>query len=131
MIRFQSFRLDTPNQCLWNREDRAELTPKAFDVLRYLVEHAGRLVTPDEMLEALWPDAYVNPEGLRKYIQEIRKVLGDRPDKPVFIRTLPKRGYQFIAPVIQDGTPVPADVGLELLGRLPQPEIPLRNLAIR
>ena len=48
MRMFQSFRLDTANQCLWHGEARADLTPKAFDVLRYLVEHAGRLVTPDE-----------------------------------------------------------------------------------
>ena len=102
MRRFQSFRLDTANQCLWNEETRADLTPKGFDVLRYLAEHAGRLVTPDELLEALWPDTYVNPEGLRRYIQEIRKVLGDRPDKPAFIQTLPKRGYQFIAPVVEE-----------------------------
>ena len=104
MKRFQSFRLDTGNQCLWNGEARVNLAPKAFDVLRYLVEHAGRLVTPDELLEALWPGTYVNPEGLRRYIQEIRKELGDRPDKPVFIETLPKRGYQFVAPVIEESS---------------------------
>ena len=66
MTRFQSFRLDTANLCLWNGGARASLTPKAFDVLRYLVEHAGRLVTPDEILEAIWPETYVNPEGLRR-----------------------------------------------------------------
>ena len=79
MKKFQSFRLDTANQCLWHGDARADLTPKAFDVLRYLVEHEGRLVTPDELLEALWPETHINPEGLRKYIQKIRKVLGDRP----------------------------------------------------
>src|SRR6202040_889373 len=110
MRTFQSFRLDTTNQCLWNDEARADLSPKAFDVLRYLAEHAGRLVTPDELLEALWPDIYVNPEGLRKYIQEIRKVLGDRPDKPAFIQTLPKRGYQFIASVTGEGNGKPLDI---------------------
>jgi predicted ATPase len=113
MRRFQSFRLDTANQCLWNEEARADLTPKAFDVLRYLAEHAGRLVTPDELLEALWPDIYVNPEGLRRYIQEIRKVLGDRPDQPAFIQTLPKRGYQFIAPVVEESTAKPLDIPAE------------------
>ena len=70
---------------------------------RYLVEHAGRLVTLAELLEALWPDTYVNPEELRRYIQEIRKVLGDRRDKPIFIETVPKRGYRFVAPVIDEG----------------------------
>ncbi|MBI4905079.1 MAG: AAA family ATPase [Acidobacteria bacterium] len=78
------------------------MTPKAFDVLRYLVEHSDRLVTQDELLEALWPETYVNPEGIRKYILEVRKALGDRSDKPEFIETFPKRGYQFVAPVTDD-----------------------------
>src|SRR4029077_8574507 len=96
---FQSFRLDPANQCLWHGENRVTLAPKAFDVLRYLVEHSGRLVTQDEILEALWPETYVNPELIKKYILGIRKVLGDRHDKPEFIETFPKRGYQFVAAV--------------------------------
>src|SRR5882757_8728267 len=104
MKQFHSFRLDTVNHCLWNGEDRVSLTPKAFDVLRYLVDHTNRLVTQDEILEALWPETYVNPEGIRKYILEIRKVLGDRPNQAQFIQTLPKRGYQFIAKVTDDRT---------------------------
>lgn len=123
MRRFQSFRLDTANQCLWNGEARADLAPKAFDVLRYLVDHAGRLVTPDELLSALWPDTYVNQEGLRRYIQEIRKVLGDRPDKPLFIQTLPKLGYQFIGPVVEESTAmqsdIPAEAAKKIVGREP------------
>lgn len=99
---FRSFRLDPSNQCSWRGEHRVPLTPKAFDVLRHLVEHPGRLVTQDEILEALWPETYVNPELIKKYILGIRKVLGDRPDKPEFIETIPKRGYQFVAPVSDD-----------------------------
>src|ERR1700719_4029840 len=99
MKQFLSFRLDVVNHCLWRSENRVSLTPKAFDVLRYLVEHAERLVTQDEILEALWPDTYVNPEVIKKYILEIRKALGDRHEKPEFIETFPRRGYQFVAPV--------------------------------
>ena len=80
MKAFGRFRLDTVNHCLWCGDERAQLTPKAFDVLRYSIEHADRLVTQDELLEALWPETYVNPEGIRKYILEIRKVLSDRSD---------------------------------------------------
>jgi TolB-like protein/DNA-binding winged helix-turn-helix (wHTH) protein/Tfp pilus assembly protein PilF len=108
MKSFQSFRLDTRNHCLWCGEDRLRIAPKAFDVLRYLVENPGRLVTQDELLEALWPDTYVNPEILRKYILDIRKILGDRPDKPIFIETVTKRGYRFVAPVVDDSTAEPA-----------------------
>jgi DNA-binding winged helix-turn-helix (wHTH) protein len=96
---FQPFRLDTMNHCLWRAEERVRLTPRAFDVLRYLVEHAERLVTQDEILEALWPETYVNPEVIKQYIRGIRKALGDDPEKPAYIETFPRRGYQFIAPV--------------------------------
>jgi DNA-binding winged helix-turn-helix (wHTH) protein/tetratricopeptide (TPR) repeat protein len=98
-IIFRHFRLDLVNQCVWRGEARIFLTPRAFALLRYLVEHPGRLVTQDELMDALWPETYVQPEVLRKYILEIRKALGDQAAKPVFIETLPKRGYQFIAPV--------------------------------
>src|SRR5260370_41826627 len=99
---FKAFRLDTANHLLWCNADRVPVTPKGFDVLEYLVEHAGRVVTQNEILEALWPETYVNPEVLRKYIQEIRNALGDRPDNPEFVETLPKRGYRFVAPVIDE-----------------------------
>ena len=99
MKQFHVFRLDTVNHCLWRGEERVSLAPKAFDVLRYLVEHADRLVTQDEILNALWPETYVNPEVIKKYILGIRKALGDPRDKPEFIETFPRRGYQFIAPV--------------------------------
>ena len=118
---FQSFRLDPANQCLWRGEQRVALAPKAFDVLRYLVEHPARLVTQDELLEALWPETYVNPELIKKYILGIRKVLGDQHDNPVYIETLPKRGYQFIAPVtdhvaeVQQGQA--SDVASNMVGR--------------
>jgi DNA-binding winged helix-turn-helix (wHTH) protein/tetratricopeptide (TPR) repeat protein len=107
MKTFQSFRLDSTNHCLWNGEERVRIPPKAFDVLRYLVENPDRLVTQDELLEALWPDTYVNPEVLRKYILEVRKILGDRSDRPAFIETLPKRGYRFVASVSDDGAAEP------------------------
>ena len=109
MKSFRSFRLDTANQCLWRGQERVPIAPKAFDVLRYLVENPGRLVTQDEVLEKLWPDIYVNPEVFRKYILDIRKILGDRPDKPEFIETVTKRGYRFIAPVIDETAAEPRD----------------------
>ena len=55
---FSSFRLDLPNQRLCGREDPIPLRPKTFGVLRYLVEHAGRLVTREELVKAVWPDMY-------------------------------------------------------------------------
>src|SRR4030095_2853644 len=102
MKSFLSFRLDEVNQCLWRGDTRVSLTPKPFAVLEYLVKHPGRLVTHQELLNAIWPETYVQPEVIRRYILEIRRVLGDSPGSPRFVETLPKRGYQFIAPVTDD-----------------------------
>jgi DNA-binding winged helix-turn-helix (wHTH) protein len=105
MREFPPFRLDIGNECLWRGdglgEERILLAPKAFAVLRYLVEHPGRLVTHDELLEALWPKTYVQPEVLKSHIAAIRAVLGDDARKPIFIETLSRRGYRFIAPVTE------------------------------
>jgi DNA-binding winged helix-turn-helix (wHTH) protein/tetratricopeptide (TPR) repeat protein len=102
MKSFRAFRLDTVNHCLWRGDKRISLPPKAFDVLRYLVEHADRLVTQEEILEKLWPETFVNPEVVKKYVLEIRKALGDRSSNPAFVATFPRRGYQFIAPVHEE-----------------------------
>jgi DNA-binding winged helix-turn-helix (wHTH) protein len=101
MTQFHPFRLDTVNQCLWRRRDSGDderilLPPKAYGVLRCLIEHAGRLVTQDELLDAVWPDTHIQPEGLKSQILHIRRVLGDDPKRPRFIETLPRRGYRFI-----------------------------------
>src|SRR5258707_15305163 len=113
MKSFQSCRLDTANQCLWRGPERVAIPPKPYDMLRYLVENPGRLVTHDELLEKLWPEIYVNPELIRKYILDIRNILGDRPDKPEFIETVTKRGYRFIAPVIDESAAPLPDLGTQ------------------
>lgn len=99
MHEFPPFRLDVENQCLWRGEERITLTPKAFHVLHYLVERAGRLVTQSEILEALWPDTFVQPEVLKSHILDIRTALGDDARNPLFIETQPRRGYRFIAKI--------------------------------
>src|ERR1700723_468611 len=109
MKEFHPFRLDTVNQCLWRRQDSGEeervlLKPKPYAVLLYLADHAGRLVTQNELLDAVWNDVHVQPEVLKRHILDIRSTLGDDPKNPVFIETLPRRGYRFVAP-IQEGSP--------------------------
>jgi DNA-binding winged helix-turn-helix (wHTH) protein len=103
MKEFPPFRLDETNQCLWRSEEVADerilLTPKAFAVLEFLIERAGRLVTQDELLEKLWPDLHIQPEVLKSHIAKIRRVLGDDPKRPRFIETAQRRGYRFIAPI--------------------------------
>jgi DNA-binding winged helix-turn-helix (wHTH) protein len=108
MKQFAQFGLDTRNECLWRESTQLALPPKPFAVLRYLVENPGRLVTHDELLDALWPETYVQPQVLRTYVLELRKILGDNPAQPEFIQTLPKRGYCFIAPVSDWSGPEPS-----------------------
>jgi len=100
MKQFESFDLDTLNECLWKNGVQISLPPKPFAVLRYLVEHPGRLITHDELLDALWPETYVQPQVLRTYMLDLRKVLGDDAGQPRFIQTQAKRGYRFVAPVV-------------------------------
>ncbi len=68
-------------------------------MLVYLVERAGRLVTRDELLNALWPDTFVQPDVLKTHMLDIRGALGDDAKAPTFIETLPRRGYRFIATI--------------------------------
>ncbi len=103
MKQFESFALDTSNERLWHEGVQIDLAYKPFSVLRYLVENAGRLITHDELLDALWPTTYVQPQVLRTYMLELRKVLGDDARHPKFIQTLPKRGYSFVATVKESG----------------------------
>jgi DNA-binding winged helix-turn-helix (wHTH) protein len=130
---FAAFRLDTLNQCLrrrgdGGREERILLTPKAFAVLEYLVERPGRLVSHKELLRAVWPNTVVDPQAVKRHVLAVRNALGDRPRNSLFIETIPKRGYRFIAPVVEPiakspvafGRPAEALVGrgnaLEVLG---------------
>ena len=98
MKSFKAFRLDTANHLLWRDGERVPIAPKGFDVLAYLVEHAGQVVTQDEILEALWPETYVNPDVLRKYILEIRKALGDRPTTRNSLKQCPSGDTDLLLP---------------------------------
>lgn len=115
MKKFYSFRLDPINRCLWREDQRVPLTPKAFALLNFLVENHGVLVSQSEIFEALWPETYVQPEVLKSHIRDIRKALGDNPRKAVYVETLPRRGYRFLAPVVD---PEALGIGkLPLVGR--------------
>src|SRR3954454_20276720 len=79
------------------------LEPKAFDVLVYLVRHGDRVVTKDELLDAVWTGTFVTPNVLTRAVAQIRKALGDESQDARYIETLAKRGYRFIAPVTVSG----------------------------
>jgi len=83
------FVLDLATGTLEHGSHAARLKPQATAVLRYLVEHAGQVVRQDELLAALWPDVRVGAGVLKTLIWEIRQALGDQPQAPRFIETLP------------------------------------------
>jgi TolB-like protein/Flp pilus assembly protein TadD len=99
MKEFPPFLLDDEGQCLWRGNERVTLTPKAFSILNYMVTRAGRLITQKELLEALWPDTFVQPDVLKSHILDVRSALGDDARNPTFIETQQRRGYRFIAKV--------------------------------
>ncbi|HEY6352644.1 MAG TPA: winged helix-turn-helix domain-containing protein [Candidatus Angelobacter sp.] len=77
------------------------LTPKAFDVLLFLVQNRGRVLEKDELMKALWPESFVEEGNLSHNIFVLRKTLGDGQNGKSFIQTIPRRGYRFVASVTE------------------------------
>ena len=99
IFEFGEFRIDPSNRTLRRHESAVALQRRAFDVLLYLVQNPGRVVTKDELLKHVWPDAFVDENNLTQSISVLRKALDDHPGANTYITTLPGRGYQFVAPV--------------------------------
>ena len=98
-ILFPPFHLDLANERLLQDQQIISLKPKAFAILRYLVENPGRLVTKEELLGVIWGQVCVSKVILRGYIRELRQALTDNPKEPRFIETVHGRGYRFMGPV--------------------------------
>jgi DNA-binding winged helix-turn-helix (wHTH) protein len=95
--RFDTFSLDGTNQCIWRGDKRIALPPKAFAVLSYLVANSDRLVTKEELLDAVWPNTFVQEAVLKVCILDVRKALGESPRNPEHIVTEHRRGYRFVS----------------------------------
>jgi DNA-binding winged helix-turn-helix (wHTH) protein/TolB-like protein/Tfp pilus assembly protein PilF len=98
---FGDFSLFPEDQVLLRGSDPVALAPKLFDLLVFMVEHHGRLLTRDELMKAVWPDTVVEENNLTVNISLLRKILGDAPDGKPYIQTVPRRGYRFHANVVQ------------------------------
>ena len=98
-IFFDNFRLDIRNEILYRGEEIIPLRPKAYDLLRYLVQRPSQLIGKKEILDAIWPECHVGDCVLKQGVAEIRKILGDEAKKPRFIETAHRRGYRFIGEV--------------------------------
>ena len=94
---FEIYTLDLQRCALRRGSEEVQLRPKSFDVLRYLTEHAGRLVSKDELIQAIWPGIFVTDDSLVQCIRDIREALSD--DAQRIVKTIPRRGYLFAAEV--------------------------------
>ena len=97
VYRFEGFTLDLVSGCLTGPAGEASLRHKSFEVLRFLVENPGRLVSKDELVDAVWARVAVADDAVAQCISEIRLALGDTQQR--IIRTFPRRGYRFDVPV--------------------------------
>jgi DNA-binding winged helix-turn-helix (wHTH) protein/Tol biopolymer transport system component len=106
-VRFGQFALDLSEARLLKKGFPVRLENQPFQILAALVDHPGELISREELCASLWPDGtYVDfDEGLNTAIKKLRYALGDSADHPVFIETVPRRGYRFIAPVSRNGEP--------------------------
>jgi Tol biopolymer transport system component/DNA-binding winged helix-turn-helix (wHTH) protein len=104
-VRFGQFELDLSEGRLLKKGLPVRLENQPFQILAALVDHPGEMVSREELCAGLWPDGtYVDfDEGLNTAIKKLRYALGDSADHPVFIETVPLRGYRFIAPVTRNG----------------------------
>ena len=96
---FPPFRLDPVNAQLWRGDQEVRLRRKTFDVLLYLVDHPGQLVTKAALLDAIWAEVAVSDTMPATCVAELRKALGDEKSGPRFIETVHGRGYRFIAKI--------------------------------
>src|SRR5262245_18534656 len=106
---FGPFRLDQANATLWRAAQPVTLRPKTFEVLVYLVMHAGQLVTKEALLDALWPETAVGEGVLKTSMNELRRMLGETAKAPRWIVTVHRRGYRFVAPVRGGESVTPAE----------------------
>ena len=96
---FGSFQFDPNHRSLLCDGQPITLTPKNLETLQVLLEQRGRVLEKDELLELLWPDSVVEENNLTQNISALRKALGDKPGEQRFIKTIPGRGYRFVADV--------------------------------
>jgi TolB-like protein/DNA-binding winged helix-turn-helix (wHTH) protein/predicted Zn-dependent protease len=114
LYRFGDFSLDPQGRVLVRGEEAVPLTPKAFDVLLQLVQNAGRTVTKDELMKAVWPDSFVEESNLTQTIFMVRKALDETTDRR-YILTVQGQGYRFLVPVAEadkHGTEIQAPVAV-------------------
>ncbi len=107
---FEGYTLDLTRGCVLSADQEIELRAKSFELLTYLVENAGRLVSKDELAAAVWPNVIVSDDLLVQCVSDVRHALNDADWH--IVKTVPRRGYVFAAPVaVRTGDPAIAHFG--------------------
>jgi len=137
IYRFGEFAVDVRTRRVLRNEEELHLSPKAFELLVVLIEDRARALSKAELLQKLWPSTYVLETNLAGLVAEIRHLLGDPADDPLYIKTLHRFGYWFVGTVSEDGEQVralpahatywvvwetrqiPLSAGANILGRAP------------
>src|SRR5215510_16104646 len=125
VLNFERFCLDVRRGCLRIGEQDIALRPKAYEVLRHLAQNSGRLVTKQELYEAVWQNVIVSDDSIAQCIRELRSRLGD--DDHSLIKTVPRRGYMLAATVV---APTPHELP-EAVATTPPEAPPIRLEAPR
>jgi predicted ATPase/DNA-binding winged helix-turn-helix (wHTH) protein len=99
IYQFGEFTLDNARGCLLRAGVEIKLRPKVYETLKYLVEHPGQLIGKQELMQAVWPNAFVTDDSLVQCTLELRRALDD--SRQQLLKTVPRRGYLFAAPVMQ------------------------------
>jgi DNA-binding winged helix-turn-helix (wHTH) protein len=107
LVYFPPFCLDPFDVCLWQGTDRIALIPKDFAMLAYLATHPQRLISYEELFNAVWKETVVSHGVLKVHLCRIRRALHDDATNPRFIETVPRQGYRFIASLMANPSPVP------------------------
>ena len=98
---FKEFTLEAENLLLLRNSEVVPLAPKTVEVLLALIESNGKLITKQEILDKVWADTFVEEANLTHHISALRKALGEDKNGLKFIETIPRRGYRFVAPIIE------------------------------
>lgn len=96
---FGAFTIDLDERTVFREDRPLALAPKAFDTLAVLVQRSGRVVSKDELMQAVWPDTFVEESNLTQTIFVLRRALADANGNQTYIETVPRRGYRFAVPV--------------------------------
>jgi DNA-binding winged helix-turn-helix (wHTH) protein len=132
-VRFGAFHLDRQQQELFKDGSRVRVQGKVCEALMILIANSGEVVTRETLRAHLWPtDSQINYDAnVNTTVNKLRQVLGDSPERPAFVETIPRKGYTFIAAVESVEKPPVVEPNMAVPSRGNSPEKPVAQSASR